>query len=73
MFRQKNSNTKMKNVEATYGIDLNARGDATLEISFGEEVFSRNHSFSGRSGASSQSMHRKGGYFSASTRRIVFR
>jgi hypothetical protein len=30
MFRQKNSNTKIKNVEATYNVDLNARGDATL-------------------------------------------
>jgi hypothetical protein len=30
MFRQKNSNTKIENVEATYNIDLNTRGDATL-------------------------------------------
>lgn len=30
MFRQKNSNTRIENVEATYGIDLNSRGDATL-------------------------------------------
>ncbi len=30
MFRRKNSNTKVENVEGTYGIDLNARGDARL-------------------------------------------
>ena len=30
MFRQKNSNTKITNVEATYNVDLNVRGDATL-------------------------------------------
>jgi hypothetical protein len=30
MFRQKNSNTKIKNVEKTYGLDLNARGDMKL-------------------------------------------
>jgi hypothetical protein len=30
MFRQKNSNTKIENVEKTYGLDLNARGDMKL-------------------------------------------
>lgn len=30
MFRQKNSNTKIKNVEKKYGLDLNARGDMKL-------------------------------------------
>jgi hypothetical protein len=30
VFRQKNSNTLIKNVEATYNVDLNSRGDATL-------------------------------------------
>src|ERR1700681_4696555 len=30
MFRQKNSNTKISNVEKTYGLDLNARGDMKL-------------------------------------------
>jgi hypothetical protein len=30
MFRQKNSNTKIENVEAAYNVDLNTRGDATL-------------------------------------------
>jgi hypothetical protein len=30
MFRQKNSNTKVENVEKTYGLDLNARGDMKL-------------------------------------------
>lgn len=30
MFRRKNSSTKVENVEITYGIDLNARGDTKL-------------------------------------------
>jgi len=30
MFRRKNANTKIENVEDTYGIELNARGDAKL-------------------------------------------
>jgi MTH538 TIR-like domain (DUF1863) len=30
MFRQKNSNTKISNVEKTYALDLNARGDMKL-------------------------------------------
>lgn len=30
MFRKKNANTKIENVESTYGIDLNARSDAKL-------------------------------------------
>jgi hypothetical protein len=30
MYRQKNSNTKIENVEKTYGLDLNARGDMKL-------------------------------------------
>lgn len=30
MFRRKNANTKVENVESTYGLDLNARGDAKL-------------------------------------------
>lgn len=30
MFRKKNANTKIENVEKTYGIDLNARGDGKL-------------------------------------------
>ena len=30
MFRQKNSNTKIANVEKAYGLDLNARGDMKL-------------------------------------------
>jgi hypothetical protein len=30
MFRRKNSNTKVENVESKYGVDLNARGDAKL-------------------------------------------
>ncbi len=30
MFRQKNSNTKISNVEKTYGLDLNARSDMKL-------------------------------------------
>jgi len=30
MFRRKNANTKVENVESTYGIDLNARGDSKL-------------------------------------------
>src|SRR5882762_6405347 len=30
MFRRKNANTKVESVESTYGIDLNARGDAKL-------------------------------------------
>ncbi len=30
MFRRKNANTKVENVESTYGVDLNARGDAKL-------------------------------------------
>jgi hypothetical protein len=30
MFRRKNANTKVENVESTYGVDLNARGDARL-------------------------------------------
>lgn len=30
MFRRKNSNTKVGNVEKKYGVDLNARSDATL-------------------------------------------
>jgi hypothetical protein len=30
MFRKKNSNTKIENVEDAYGIDLNARGDMKL-------------------------------------------
>lgn len=30
MFRQKNSNTKIGNVEKTYGVNLNARGDMKL-------------------------------------------
>jgi hypothetical protein len=30
MFRQKNSNTKIENVEAAYNVELNTRGDTTL-------------------------------------------
>jgi hypothetical protein len=30
MFRRKNSNTLVSSVEKTYGIDLNARGDAKI-------------------------------------------
>ncbi len=30
MFRKKNSNTKVENVESAYGVDLNARGDMKL-------------------------------------------
>jgi hypothetical protein len=30
MFRRKNANTKISNVEKTYGVDLNARGDSRL-------------------------------------------
>jgi MTH538 TIR-like domain (DUF1863) len=30
MFRRKNANTKVENVESTYGVELNARGDAKL-------------------------------------------
>jgi MTH538 TIR-like domain (DUF1863) len=30
MFRRKNANTKVENIESTYGLDLNARGDAKL-------------------------------------------
>jgi hypothetical protein len=30
MFRRKNANTKIENVESTYGVELNARGDAKL-------------------------------------------
>ena len=30
MFRRKNSNTKIENIESAFGIDLNARGDAKL-------------------------------------------
>jgi hypothetical protein len=30
MFRRKNANTRVENVERTYGIDFNARGDAKL-------------------------------------------
>ncbi len=30
MFRRKNANTKVGNVESTYGVELNARGDAKL-------------------------------------------
>ncbi len=30
MFRRKNSNTKVENVEEAYGLDLNARGDMKL-------------------------------------------
>jgi hypothetical protein len=30
MFRRKNANTKVENIESTYGLELNARGDAKL-------------------------------------------
>jgi hypothetical protein len=30
MFRRKNANTRVENVESMYGLDLNARGDAKL-------------------------------------------
>jgi hypothetical protein len=30
MFRRKNANTKVENVESAYGVELNARGDAKL-------------------------------------------
>src|SRR5580698_8626321 len=39
MFRQKNSNTKIKNVEKTYGLELNARADMKLGTILRKRVF----------------------------------
>lgn len=40
MFRQKRADTRVSNVEATYGMDLNARSDAKLGNLLGERGFS---------------------------------